>query len=473
MDNNWWVYDLECYPNVFTAAFEHAVYPIRVAFEISEYRNDSKELMEFLNYLHSQFASLVGYNNVGFDYAILHMFIKMGKADAATLYNKCRAIIGSQDNSERFAHRVRPSDCFLPQIDLFLINHFDNAARATSLKVLEFNMRSESIEDLPFPVGTRLTPEQIVILKQYNAHDVAQTKKFMYLCSEQIRFRQELTQKLNQDFMNANDTAIGKRFFTMELEKAGVSCYDYSPQKGRTPRQTPRPVIHLRDAILPWIQFEQPEFQRVLDWLKAQSITETKGVFKDIKAHVGGLDYIFGTGGIHASVDKLCLEANDETVIESVDVVSMYPNIAIKYRIYPEHLGPTFCDIYQRLYEQRRQYPKGSAENAMLKLALNGTFGDSNNQYSVFYDPLMTLRITLTGQLVLCMLAERLMKVPTVEIRMANTDGLEYTIHPMFVEQARAVCKEWEQMTQLELEYARYKRMWILNVNNYIGEYVE
>ena len=52
------------------------------------------------------------------------------------------------------------------------------------------------------------------------------------------------------------------------------------------------------------------------------------------------------------------------------------------------HLGKDFAAIYKHLFEQRKQYPKKSAESAMLKLALNGVYGDSNNQFSVFYDPL-------------------------------------------------------------------------------------
>lgn len=485
MDKNWWVYDLEVYPNVFTAAFEHAVAPIKVAFEISDHRNDSDKLMEFLNYLHSQFATLVGYNNVGFDYSILHLFIKMGRSDAATLYQKCQAIIGSQDNSERFAHRVRPSDCFLPQIDLFLLNHFDNNARATSLKVLEFNMRSESIEDLPFPVGTHLNREQIEILKRYNAHDVSQTKKFMYLCADSIRFRQELTEKLQQDFMNANDTAIGKRFFVLELEKAGVSCYDYSPQKGRTPRQTPRPVIHLHDCILPWIQFEQPEFQRVLDWLKAQSITETKDALKEsyeavvkgqtviktrpVVAKVGGLDFIFGTGGIHASLDSTVVTADDEHMILDLDVTSYYPNLAIQNGLYPEHLGQTFVHIYKTLFEQRKSYSKKSAESAMLKLALNGVYGDSNNQFSVFYDPLFTMRITLNGQLLLCLLAERLLRVEGLQILQVNTDGLTVKVPRLCVPILWGICEQWQHQTRLNLESAEYTRLNIRDVNSYLA----
>jgi len=272
--------------------------------------------------------------------------------------------------------------------------------------------------------------------------------------------------------MNHNDTKIGKDYFIMELEKAGVPCYDYGPA-GRTPRQTKRASIALNDAILPWITFENPEFARVLNWLREQTITETKGVFTDLIATVNGFDFVFGTGGIHGSVECEKIEASDTLIIESVDVASMYPNLAITNRFYPEHLGETFCDIYQALYEQRKNHKKGSAENAMLKLALNGTYGDSNNQFSVFYDPLFTMKVTISGQLLICMLAESLMKIPTVRIIMTNTDGLEYTVHPEYVSAGVGACTEWERLTKLTLERSRYNRMWIRDCNNYTAEYAE
>jgi DNA polymerase elongation subunit (family B) len=469
---NDWVYDCETYPNVFTIAFEHVEMPITLAFEISPWRNDSRAIIEFVQHLASQNARLVGFNNLGFDYPILHTLVRMGASDARTLYAKAQAIIESQDEN-RFLHMVYESDRVVPQIDLFKIHHFDNKARATGLKVLEFNMRSENISDLPFPIGTDLTQDQLPTLKAYNAHDVAQTKKFYHHTVPMIRFREELCQKYpGKDWLNFNDTKIGKEYFILRLEQSGVSCYDYGPA-GRTPRQTPRPVIHLKDAILSWITFDHPELQRVLDWLKGQSITETKGVFKDLTAMVGGVELVFGLGGLHGSVENRAIHATDDMVIESVDVASMYPNISIVNSIYPQHLGPVFCDIYKNLYEERKKYPKGTAQNAMLKLALNGSYGDSNNKFSPFYDPLMTMRITLSGQLLLSKLIDMLLHVPTLQLIMCNTDGIEYTIHPDHVGTAKSVCSQWETLTGLQLEYARYQKLFILNVNNYIGEFAE
>jgi hypothetical protein len=284
-----------------------------------------------------------------------------------------------------------------------------------------------------------------------------------------IRFREELCAKYpGKDWLNFNDTKIGKEFFTMRLEQSGVPCYDFGPE-GRTPRQTPRPVIHLKDAILPWIGFERPEFQRVLDWLKQQSITETKGVFTDLVATVDGFDFVFGLGGIHGSVENRVIESDDETMIVDLDVSSYYPNLAIVNEFHPAHLGKEFCVIYKSLYEQRKQYAKGTAENAMLKLALNGTYGDSNNKFSPFYDPLFTMSITLNGQLLLCVLAEGLMTIPGLRVVQINTDGLTVQVPRTSKFMVDVVRSAWESRTGLELEEAVYRLMAIRDVNNYIA----
>ena len=83
-------------PNVFTLAVEHADAPIRLMFGISDWRNDSRDIIAFLQHLKQTDARMVGFNNLGFDYPILHMLIRMGHSDAKTLYQKAMAIIGSQ-----------------------------------------------------------------------------------------------------------------------------------------------------------------------------------------------------------------------------------------------------------------------------------------------------------------------------------------------------------------------------------------
>jgi len=203
-----------------------------------------------------------------------------------------------------------------------------------------------------------LNREQIEVLKKYNQHDVKATKKFYFENLEQIKLREDLTKEFGRDFMNHNDTKIGAEIFQIELEKAGVSCYEYGPF-GRQPRQTKRDRINLAECIPDFIQFNNSEFQRIKEWFAAQVITETKGSIKDVIARVGGIDFVFGTGGMHASVENEYFVANDEWMIWDIDVAGLYPSIAITRGYYPEHLGPIFTKIYkEKIVDKRKTYKK-------------------------------------------------------------------------------------------------------------------
>lgn len=460
------IYDIETYPNCFTFACEADDSPFPFIFEISQFKNESQELLNFLK----DVREMVGFNNLGFDYPVIHLLIQTGgRVTAFDLYNRAMAIINSQD-TDRWKYQVFPSDRYRPQIDLFKIHHFDNKAKTTSLKMIEFNMRMNSIEDLPFPVGEKLNQAQIIKLKKYNLHDVKATKLFYFKSMPMLEFRRELTAKYQKDFMNHNDVKIGTDYFQMELESKGVQLYTFT-NKGRQPVQSKRDSIRLNGCILPWVNFKSPSLNSILTWLKSQTITETKGVFKDLTAVVDGFKFVFGLGGIHGSIESSLVTSDDDHVIVDLDVASYYPNLAITQKFYPEHLGEVFCDVYKNLYDQRKAYSKGTSENAMLKLALNGAYGQSNSVFSVFYDPKFTMSITLNGQLLLCMLSEQLLDIPNLKIIQANTDGVTVKVPRSHYADVFRVSSFWEALTGLKLEHAHYNRMFIRDVNNYIAEY--
>ena len=466
------IYDIETYPNCFTIGLEHTTTGQRWYFEISSRRNDIVRFCQFLDTLKQQQCRMVGFNNLGFDYPVIHFIHKHQRTGITVgdIYNKAMSIINAPHNT-RFAHLVWENEWIVDQVDLYKIHHFDNQARATGLKVLEFNMRMDNIEDLPFPVGIELDNTQMNTLVDYMWHDITATRLFYDETADQIRFREELSEKYSRNFINHNDTKIGKDFFIMKLEEANHGCcYKYIDGK-RQMVQTQRPSINLADVVLDYIQFDQPEFQRILQWFKAQTITETKGVFKDASCTIDNFTFDFGTGGIHGSIESQIVYSDDYWIVEDWDVASYYPNLAITNGLYPEHLGQTFCTIYKEVYEQRKGYAKGTAENAMLKLALNGVYGDSNNQYSPFYDPQYTMAITINGQLLLCLLAEKLMAQGELQMIQINTDGLTVRYPRHCKDWVHSVCQWWEQLTGLVLEDVEYNRMFIRDVNNYIGEY--
>ena len=183
---------------------------------------------------------------------------------------------------------------------------------------------------------------------------------------------------------------------------------------------------------------------------------------------INGFRYDYGVGGIHGA--KQGTHVSTETrKIRTLDVASYYPNMAIANNVFPAHLGKTFCKVYKDLYDQRKATPKGSAANAALKLALNGTYGDSNNEFSPLYDPQYTMTITIGGQLSLCMLMEKLIDHCGAEIIMCNTDGFEYIVDVAMFDEADKWVKWWEGITGLTMEGDTYAKMWIRDVNNYIS----
>ena len=572
---NDYIFDIETFPNVFTLATSSSDGKVVRVWEVSDRMNQTQEILSYLRHLAKNKWRMIGFNNLGFDYPVLHAIMEQAKEakhqgiqyyiDANDVYNIAMAQI--QTARDGFAKIVKSEDEIIPQIDLFKINHFDNKARMTSLKMLEFNMLSDNIEDLPFPVGKHLTHSEIDVLKHYNLHDVLETKKFYHHNIPAIRLREDLSKKYSYNFMNHNDTKIGKDYFILELEKhqKGI-CYKVDSHGRRKMNQTKHKSIKIKDCLFDYYDFKRPEFIALKEWFSKQVITETKGVFTDIEEHllgdvakyaemdtkrikfktkpsekevkdflklhplgwveeqelkaletlkdsqgnpvkekyidektgkekervvkvpkmsyygcfkvasclnvvINGFRLDFGVGGIHGSVSSTIVTKEDDEELEDADVASMYPNLAISNNVYPLHLGQTFCTIYKDVYVQRKSFGKGTPENAVMKLALNGVYGDSNNEFSPFYDSSFTMKITINGQLSLSMLAERLLTIPDLMIVQVNTDGITVNYKSIYKSMYKEICEQWQKDVKLELEYADYSQMCIRDVNNYIARY--
>lgn len=461
------VYDCECVPNCFTITLIDLNSENEWYFEISDYQNDGVALWHFLEFIQRNGWYMIGFNNAGYDYELLHVFYtEPVGCTPAKLYKRSQEIIKSFD---RFGNTVRPDDRYFKQIDLYKIHHFDNKAKMTSLKALEVNMRSENVMESTVPFDRPITWDEINRpdgIRPYNRNDTLETKRFALISMPMIEFRLKLQATLNGDVLNFNDTKIGKQTIEQRLEDV---CYTYEGTR-KVRRQTPRNRIPVTEILFNYIWFREPEFRRIHEYFYNAVITDTKAAFGELTATIRGFAFHFGTGGIHGSLERTKLAADDEWSIEDIDVASLYPSIAIVNQLAPAHLGQRFVTEYSAIKAERFKHAKGTPENTALKLALNGVYGDSNNEYSVFYDPQFTMSITINGQLLLCMLAEALMTVPTLSLIQINTDGVTYRIHRSFQWLADKVQKEWERYTCLDLEQVSYSRMWIRDVNNYVAE---
>lgn len=455
------VFDLETMPDIFTFCCYIEDIDQWFLYELSERKNQKQELVDFLNWACKEGYYFVGYNNVGFDYEFLHKLLMnpstFSYQSAAEL---CQTLI-KFDREKRFP--IRFKDRLLKQIDLYLINHFNNKARATSLKALQFNMRSESVEDLPFSIKN-LTNEEKDILIQYNFHDVKETYNFFKKCRHLIEMRHDLEDSgmIYGDVLNYSDVKIGSEFLIKQIGRE--KCY----KEGQM-LQTQRYSVNLSDVILPKIEFRDDSYDSVLDWFRTQTWYRDKENDIKLEKTINGFTFDFGLGGLHASVESQTFATNDEWTIVDLDVASLYPSISIANNLYPEHLGETFVQKYKNLKAERFQHKKGTPLNAMFKLALNGAFGNSNNSYSPFYDPKYMLSITINGQLQILQLAEQLFSVPHVVPIQVNTDGITCYVRNDMRYLFNLHRDEWQKDTGLELEEVVYSKMYIRDVNNYLA----
>lgn len=78
------------------------------------------------------------------------------------------------------------------------------------------------------------------------------------------------------------------------------------------------------------------------------------------------------------------------------------------------------------------------------------------------------LSITCNGQLLLSMLIEMLTEpfsLEDVQIISANTDGVTLRLKKGLKSKIMDLCKQWENITNLELEYAYYNKVVQRDVN--------
>src|SRR5262245_31497537 len=471
--------DAETFPNVFTLCVSPIENDDWWVYEISNRRNDALYL--YNDIASRKFTRAYGFNKMAFDYPPLHYFMGMINEYGVhlpaayitdQLYKRAQQLI-AVEWGKGWQNHIWAKDQHIPQCDLMMLNHFDNVAKLTSLKDLEFNLECEHVAEMPFEIGQVLRDDQIDELIAYNYNDtVPATKKFVHKCMDAIKFREGLIAKgtFGPECLNWNDVKIGERFFLKRLEaaKPGVTKPD---RNGRKP-QTWRAQIKLADIIFPYIQFERPELRQLIGTLKDTTVagTETKGAYNH-RFDMEGVEISIGSGGIHGARERFVVHSTVERDLIDIDVTGYYPSIAIVNCLYPAHIGPIFVDVYRQIRDERAAAKRNGDVVAAgtLKLSNNGAFGKTNDMHSVLYDPAVMMGITVNGQLLQCLLAEAIMRVPGCQLIQLNTDGLTVSIPKSQRAFFNQVCSWWQDQTQLELEFFDLQSLWMRDVNNYLA----
>ena len=465
--------DYETLSNCFIAVFEDIKSEEREIFIIHESKNDLVPFLTFLmrNIKHNEWH--VSFNGLGFDSQITEYFLTnghdllemSGDEIARFIYSKAQYVIQKQRDGEFLD--FSPRDLQIRQIDVFKLNHWDNPAKRSSLKWIQYTMDWINIIDMPIAHTSEILESQIPEIINYCINDVRSTKQIMHLSKEHINLRRALTEEYNIDLFSASEPRISKELFLHFLSKqTGIKKYELRQMR------THRPQIVVNDIILPYVEFKTATFQNLLKKFKEVVIYpgETKGGFK-YSAQYKGVKSDYGLGGIHGARTSRVYESTEDMIIMTSDVTSFYPNLAIRNGWAPGHLPKeAFCQLYEWFFEERKKIPKKDPKNYVYKIILNSTYGLSNDENSFLYDPEFTMRITINGQLSLTMLYEMICEeIPGAIPLMQNTDGLETMIPREYVEQYMEICARWEKITNLQLEHDKYSKVVLGDVNNYIA----
>lgn len=452
------VYDLETYPNFFLAVFKDIKTGLFSYFEISDRVNMTNDLRTFL---YTEGLKLIGYNNLNFDYPILHNTILSNDKEwnSYEIYNEVTNVIETKYSA------IWDNLTKIPQLDLYRIWHYDNKNKATSLKWLEFAMRLENVQDLPYKPGSILDDEEKDEVIKYCNNDINATESFFYKSMKHIEIRQFYGISEGLNLINASEIKMAKEIFSKNLSKPmKMSIRDI--KKMRTYRSS----IKLKDVIFDYIKFNDPINKQALDifnrhiWTRYNEGIKFSLPYKNVIRE-------YAEGGLHSFGKPGIYKTDDEYILVDVDFASFYPHISFRNKLHPEHIPEKiFSEIYEGFYKERQNYPKSDPRNYVLKIVLNGSYGLSKDEYAFLYDPKWQLAICINGQLILTLLTEKILEaIPETTIIFENTDGAMYRVKRTCYDALIKACNEVENIVNIPLEHTICDKIIIRDVNNYIN----
>lgn len=457
------VYDIEIFPNCFSLTIKNTETKEFQFFELSDRKNNLVDLVPL--FLDKRYI-FCGYNNIHYDNPIVNFIIeyketlkKSTRLDIEyNLFQLSQTIIkGDLEKWKRWKYANN-----FETLDL-LTMLFSQKLRV-GLKEMQVTMKYSNVQEYDGNFEAPIPVEDIPKMIQYNINDVNSTEELLYICENDIKLRLNIEEEYGIKALNKDGVNLGMEILkTKYLEKTHKTWNDIKDLR------SPCNKIALNEIILPFIKFDTPILKDLLNEMKQQVVSpDRKGYNKHFL--MDNLEYSVGVGGIHSVNKPSIFIAKEDEVISDVDVASLYPSLIIEYGFYPPHLGKEFLEVYKGIKDERieAKHNGNKLKNLTLKLSINGLSGNLQSEFSWCYSPKTVMRIRINGQLLLLMLAEKLISIGC-QIIQANTDGLFVLRKKKDEQKFKDVCKWWENLTKLELEEDRFERFYQFAINDYLG----
>lgn len=458
------VYDVEVLKNVFTNTVLDTETGILRTFEISQRKNEIKEMCQYFTQTDAYF---VGYNNVHFDNVIVN-YIIMYHEDLKNLpverWNdsiyKLTKFIMNKDTDQKLWEEYKYAKYFL-SIDIMTLL-FSTQLR-TGLKSTQATMHYPNVEEFICDWNEELPLNRIDELINYNENDVRSTNQLLSLCEDRLRIRENVIKRFNIDCLSKDDVNLGMEILKYRYLKATNKKW-----KDIKDLRSPANTVDLEKIIFPWIEFKDPKLQLLLTEMKQQHNVSPGRKGYEHTFLYGGMKVTVGVGGIHGDCGTGIIQPKDDEMLADSDVGSLYPSMMIEHGLYPPHLGIEFLEEYTDIRTERFEYKrlKMKLDDITFKYCLNGVSGNLQQEFSWVYSPETVMKIRINGQLLLLMLTERLLKAGC-KLKQINTDGILYILKKDNQKICEQICKDWETQTKLTLETEYFKLFYQLSVNDY------
>lgn len=478
------VFDIEVFQNIFHCSVKDTETNAIYKFEISERKNQLRELVKFFKQVNKyitwgeyytttrQIESNIifcGYNNLHYDNPIINYIIEYEDTlmnhnvftICSSIFNLSKTITTSkEDNIDAWKHWKY--QIWFDTFDI-LTMLYSNKLRV-GLKEIQVTMQYPNVQEFVCDWTKPLPLEDFDSMIDYNINDIESTSELLNRCKKDVDLRIAIEDEYGVRVLSKDGVNIGMKILTQKyLEKTGLTWWDIEGLR------SPMDYIPLKDVILPFIKYDSPILNRVLEDMKDQIVSPGRKGYEN-NFVFAGLRYTVGVGGIHSKNDPEIIIPKEDEMLIDIDVASLYPSMLIEYGFYPKHLGPEFLEVYSQIKNERieAKHNGDKVKNETLKLALNGLSGNLQNEHNFCYSPEAVMKIRINGQLLLLMLAEKLTQVGC-RIIQANTDGLFVLLKKDNYQQVNTICRNWEQLTKLTLEEERFEAMYQYAINDYIA----
>jgi hypothetical protein len=349
------------------------------------------------------------------------------------------------------------------------IDLIEVAPGRASLKIYGGRLHCPTMQELPIEPDAYISAPQRQELRAYCKNDLDTTESLFRKLEAAIKLRAEMGKQYgNIDLRSKSDAQIAEAVIKHELTE--MTGKEYRP-----PKADIGGVVSYLDPKI--VRFDGEDlnetFQRILKTgfpIGLNGAVKMPDWLAEKRIRIGKTDYQMGIGGLHSCEKRQSVVAGPNEILADFDVASYYPSIILKLRLAPSKMGDDFLKVYQSIVTRRliAKQKKDKLTADTLKICVNGSFGKLGSMYSALYAPQLMIQTTITGQLCLLMLIERL-EAAGIRVVSANTDGIVVHCHEDMAVDLEGITFDWMLDTSFELERADYRAIHSRDVNNYIA----